>query len=73
MKEFNLEAAKAGKPVCTRDGGGARILAFDIKDDCYPIIAAVNSGEEHEEVFSYTMEGKYNKNKETNLDLMMVT
>lgn len=29
LKEFNLEAAKAGKPVCTRDGRPARIICFD--------------------------------------------
>ena len=31
MKPFNLEQAKAGKPVVTRDGRPARILAFDRK------------------------------------------
>lgn len=31
LKEFNLEAAKAGKPVCTRDGRKARIICFDAK------------------------------------------
>ena len=29
MKPFDLEAAKAGKPVCTRDGRKARINCFD--------------------------------------------
>ena len=31
LKEFDIEAAKAGKPVCTRDGGKARIICFDKK------------------------------------------
>ena len=31
LKEFDLEAAKAGKPVCTRDGRKARIICFDAK------------------------------------------
>lgn len=40
LKEFNLEAAKAGKPVCTRDGRKARIICFDtINKSNYPIIA----------------------------------
>lgn len=29
LKPFNLEQAKAGKPVCTRDGRKARIICFD--------------------------------------------
>lgn len=40
MKPFDLEAAKAGKPVCTRDGIKARIICFDvINKSNYPIIA----------------------------------
>lgn len=73
MKEFNLEAAKAGKPVCTRDGHKVRILAFDIKIDDYPILAAVNCINGKEEVVSYTINGKYNTNAEDSIyDLMMV-
>ncbi|MBQ5900488.1 MAG: hypothetical protein IIW86_01360, partial [Clostridia bacterium] len=29
MKPFNLEEAKAGKPVCTRNGNPAKIIDFD--------------------------------------------
>lgn len=39
-KPFDLEAAKAGKPVCTRDGKKVRIVCFD-KVGAYPIIALV--------------------------------
>lgn len=31
LKPFDLEAAKQGKPVCTRDGRKARIVCFDLK------------------------------------------
>ena len=41
MKEFNLEQARQGKPVCTRDGRNVRILCFDRKDKYYHIIALV--------------------------------
>ena len=41
LKEFDLEAAKAGKPVCTRDGRKARIICFDAKSE-QPIIALVS-------------------------------
>lgn len=72
MKPFNLEEAKAGKPVCTRDGYKARILAFDIKDDRYPIIAAVDYGDDKEEILSYTIDGRYDGN-ESDDDLVMAT
>lgn len=44
MKPFNLEEAKAGKPVCTRDG---RIVTFirEINSsgiDPYPVVAIIN-------------------------------
>ena len=42
FKPFDLEQAKAGKPVCTRDGRKARIICFDTKTlGDYPIIALV--------------------------------
>lgn len=40
LKSFNLEEAKAGKPVCTRDGRKARIICFDRKGN-QPIIALI--------------------------------
>lgn len=43
MKEFDLQEAKAGKPVCTRDGRNARIICFDVKHEYYPIIALIES------------------------------
>ena len=69
-KPFNLEEAKAGKPVCTRDGRKARIICFDAKGDPCPIIALV---EENgiESAYHYDKNGQnaYNKSK---LDLMML-
>ena len=39
-------AAKAGKPVCTRDGRKARIICFNTKTLCdYPIIALVENAD----------------------------
>lgn len=69
-KPFDLEQAKAGKPVCTRDGHKARIICFDAKGDPCPIIALV---EENgiESAYHYDKNGQnaYNKSK---LDLMML-
>lgn len=31
MKPFDCEKAKAGKPVCTRDGRPVRIICWDVK------------------------------------------
>ncbi len=57
MKPFNLEEAKAGKPVCTRDGHEARILCFDFKGS-YRIVAAVSCGEDKEELFIFALNGR---------------
>ncbi len=45
MKPFNLEEAKAGKPVCTRDGRRVEIISFENPSDNYPILAKVFSVE----------------------------
>lgn len=54
MREFDLWAAKAGAPVCTRDGMEARIICFDRVDLEYPIIALYKTelGIEHMRSFS---------------------
>ena len=59
LKPFDLEAAKAGKPVCTRDGRKARIICFDrINGDYYKIVACVTSfDEDFEEVLFYGIDG----------------
>ena len=74
LKPFNLEAAKAGKPVCTRDGRKARIICFDKKDEdnLYPIVCLIQSdGEEHLAVHmedGHALDGV----EETPSDLMML-
>ncbi len=70
LKEFNLEAAKAGKPVCTRDGRKARIICFDtINKGNYPIIALLED-KGCEAIFYYNKDGKCNVG--TEIDLMML-
>lgn len=70
FKEFNLEAAKAGKPVCTRDGRSVRIICFDAKGD-KPIIALIEMGVA-ETPNNYPIDGKAIPTKETPCDLMML-
>lgn len=73
MKEFNLEEAKAGKPVCTRDGKPARIVCWDRKDKLYPIVALVDEGN-WEQSYAYTEEGKFSiATSRYGYDLMMAT
>ena len=61
LKPFSLEAAKAGKPVCTRDGRKARIICFDRKSHS-PIIALVETfvkeyNSVREDTYYYTIDG----------------
>lgn len=73
MKEFNLEEAKAGKPVCTREGRPARIICWDRKDKLYPIVALVEEEEGKEDVETYTESGMWRDDRELWLDLMMAS
>lgn len=76
LKPFDLEAARSGKPVCTRDGRKARIICFDAKDDRgFHIIALVDShGCKKELVYSYNNRGicGVNYSIESSEDLMML-
>ena len=73
MKEFDLEKAKAGHPVCTRDGRPVRILCFDRtrKDEQRPIIALVEEEPGDERVRAYRQNGKYLDAQMNEYDLMM--
>ena len=71
LKPFDLNAAKAGKPVCTRDGRKARIICFDAKGD-KPIIALVEVGTA-ETPNNYPIDGKAVSAKEASCDLMMLS
>lgn len=72
LKPFDIQKAREGKPVCTRDGRKARIICFDLKDDNYPLAAAVE-GSGKEEILCYTSTGHfYELNQEVDLDLMML-
>lgn len=72
MKEFNLEAAKAGKPVCTRGGRPVRIICWDRKVKEWPIVALVNV-DEGEAVLTFSEKGREGKFGESPYDLMMAS
>lgn len=58
MKKFDLELAKAGHPICTRDGRNVRLICFDAINNHYPIIGLI-SYDGQEKPKSFTIDGKY--------------
>ena len=73
MKPFNLEEAKAGKPVCTRDGKDVRIICWDWKNpSSISIIALVKEEKDGESIQKYTKDGRYYADgSECDADLFM--
>lgn len=69
LRPFDLEAAKAGKPVCTRDGRKARIICFDLNNKNFPIVAIINCDTE-ENAYQYDIDGVCDEH-DNNLNLMM--
>lgn len=69
LKPFDLETAKAGKPVCTRDGRKARIISCSLRNKNFPIAAIVE--DEEENVYQFEANGVCDEHDE-NLDLMML-
>lgn len=59
MKPFDIELAKAGHPVCTRDGKPARIICFDRRsvNGC-SIVALIDEGV-YENFLSYNLQGRF--------------
>jgi hypothetical protein len=70
LRPFDLEAAKAGKPVCTRDGRKARIICFDAKYD-KPIVALIYDCNK-ETVLQYLESGRFFVDQIDKYDLMML-
>ena len=70
LKPFDLEAAKLGKPVCTRDGRKARIICFDRDWDMH--IVALVTDPLGESVHYYLSNGRVDFDKQNDEDLMML-
>lgn len=70
LKPFDLEAAKAGKPVYTRDGRKARIICFDRDWDMH--IVALVADPLGESVHYYLSNGKVDFDRQLDDDLMML-
>ena len=74
MKPFNLEEAKAGKPVQTRDGRKARIVCFDAQDRdnkkyIVALVTDLNAVTEH--INSYDLNGAWWPGSNSPEDLIM--
>lgn len=70
LKPFDLEAAKAGKPVCTRDGRKARIICFDRNWE-YPIVALIECENGEEMISACDKDGKARIYETQGTDLMI--
>lgn len=73
MKEFNINEAKAGAKVITRNGRKARIICFDRKSGKWPgkMIALVTGfNNKFEQVVQYNLNGQQ-IDCITSLDLFM--
>jgi len=75
MKEFNLEEAKAGMPVCTREGRPARIICWDVvtRTCNSPVLALVTNYDNEEETFYYREDGQFYESRKSEYDLMMAS
>lgn len=71
MKPFDLEKAKAGHPVCTRDGCEARILCFDKISICSTSIVALYLKDGTEYLETYHNNGKVYLIRDSSKDLCM--
>ena len=69
LRPFDLQKAREGKPVCTRDGRKARIICFDAKGSM-PIVALISNGD-YENLHRYYNSGS-NYNVDNDYDLMML-
>lgn len=76
LKPFNLEAAKSGKPVCTRGGRKARIICFDrvTSDNYSKVVACITTYDgKYEYVLTYGIDGYIvNSQHPKDEDLMML-
>lgn len=72
LKPFDLEKAKAGAKVVTRDGRDVRIICWDREKSTYPIVALVKDQDGTEEdTETYTLDGVCVEGEKYSIDLFM--
>lgn len=73
LKPFDIQKAREGKPVYTRDGRKARILCYDFKqNEEYPILVAVENKDGKECALLYSNDGISEMYKSSNNELAML-
>ena len=73
LKPFDIQKAREGKPVCTRDGRKARILCYDFKqNEEYPILVAVENKDGKECALLYSNDGISEMYKSSNNELAIL-
>ena len=76
LKPFDIQKAREGKPVCTRDGRKARIICFDAKRKNKKSIIALVPSKDYpgfEDLIAYPNDGNYYGGHENDGDLMMLS
>ena len=73
LKPFDIQKARDGKPVCTRDGRKVRVLCYDFKqNEEYPILVAVENKDGKECALLYSNGGISEMYKSSNNELAML-
>ena len=67
---FDIELAKSGAKVVTRDGHSVRIGLYDIKYKNFPIVGVVQEGV-YETPYCFTKNGKFNEDEDHPYDLFI--
>jgi hypothetical protein len=70
LRPFNLEEAKAGKPVQTREGRRATLFRFDLKANRYPLAGTIED-DDGEEVAQWRIDGSFYCDGTSRHDLFM--
>ena len=71
MKPFDLEKAKAGAKLCTRDGRPARVICWDRKG-CLPLVFLVDEADDEEErLFQTDLSGRHSSHRDDPYDLFL--
>jgi hypothetical protein len=65
-----MSAFDPTRPVVTRDGRKARILATHLKDVTHPIVAAIESAAGQEVIYTFTLDGAMYADSESGSDLI---
>jgi hypothetical protein len=67
MKEFDINKAKKGQKVITKEGKEAKILYFDRVHTHFPLIVLIDE----KSAEYYSIDGKYYLDKNSDKDLIM--